>query len=300
MRVIFNPADHTYTIGGRKLISVTALLKKHGLAPDYSGVDEEVLNRAAKKGTVVHTEIEEYIKNGEEGFTQEFYDFLRICNDLGFKPLQSEVLLPDGDLTEEEAAELVFAGTADIIGTIGDKTVLVDVKTTAKVDRFSYAWQLSLYEKAARRKFDEFYVFHLGERSKPVPIIRIPAEEVDKLIACEKAGLHYLDDRELSVPAELIAQAREAELELIRAEQAKKEAEAVAQEYRAKLCELMEEQNISSFETADKMMLITRVAPTTKTSIDGTRLKKELPEIAAQYTKTSNVKGYVKVTIREG
>ena len=47
-------------------------------------------------------------------------------------------------------------------------------------------------------------------------------------------------------------------------------------------------------------MLITRVAPTTKTSIDGTRLKKELPEIAAQYTKTSNVKGYVKVTIREG
>ena len=61
----------------------------------------------------------------------------------------------------------------------------------------------------------------------------------------------------------------------------------------------MREQNISSWETADKSMLITCVAPTTKTSIDSTKLKKEMPEIAEKYSKTSTVSGYVKITLRE-
>jgi len=46
-------------------------------------------------------------------------------------------------------------------------------------------------------------------------------------------------------------------------------------------------------------MLITCVAPTTKTSIDSTKLKKEMPEIAEKYSKTSTVSGYVKITLRE-
>lgn len=299
MRVIFNPADHTYTIGGRKLISVTTLLKKHGLAPDYTGIDAGVLERAANKGIAVHEEIEDFIKKGLTGFTQEFVDFMGICEQLGFEPTESEVILPDGDLTEEEANALVYAGTADIIGKIGEENVLVDIKTTAKVNKRAYAWQLSLYEKASGRKFDRFYIFHLGAKSEPILLERIPEEEVERLIDCERAGTLYSDGG-LDIPSELLARVQEAECELIRAEQAKKEAEATAQEYRAKLCALMEEQNISSFETADKTMLITRVAPTTKTSIDGTRLKKELPEIAEKYAKTTNVKGYVKVTIREG
>lgn len=299
MRVIFNPADHTYTVGGRKLISVTHLLKKHGLAPDYSSIDAGILERAANKGIAVHEEIEDFIKKGLTGFTQEFVDFMGICEQLGFEPTESEVILPDGDLTEEEADALVYAGTADIIGKIGDENVLVDIKTTAKVNKRAYAWQLSLYEKASGRKFDRLYIFHLGAKSEPILLERIPEEEVDRLIDCERAGTLYTDEG-LSVPPELLARVQEAESELARAEAAKKEAEATAQGYREQLYALMEKQSISSFETADKTMLITRVAPTTKTGIDGTLLKKELPEIAAKYSKTTNVKGYVKVTIREG
>lgn len=299
MRVIFNPANHTYTVGDRKLISVTALLKKHGLATDYTGISSEVLERAANKGTAIHEEIEDYIKDGLVGFTSEFVDFLGICDQLGFEPLASEVILPDRELSELEADSLVYAGTADIIGKIGDETVLVDIKTTAKVDRRAYAWQLSLYEKAYGKKFDRLYIFHLGKKSEPILLERIPEEKVDRLIECERAGEIYSEPG-LVVPSELLARAQEAEHELARAEAAKKEAEATAQEYRAKLYEIMERQDIASFETADKVMLITRVAPTTKTSIDSTKLKKELPEIAEKYSKTSNAKGYVKITIREG
>ncbi len=299
MRVIFNPADHTYTIGDRRLISVTTLLKKHGLTPDYSAVSDEVLKRAADRGVAIHEEIEDYIKGGEGGFTSEFYDFLRICNELRFEPLESEVILPDGDLTEEEADALLYAGTADIIGKIGDESVLVDVKSTAKVDRRSYAWQLSLYERASGRKFDRLYIFHLGARSEAIPIERIPAENIDRLLECERKGEIYSEPG-LIIPSELLARAQEAENELIRAEQAKKKAESVAKEYRAKLYEIMDKQMIKSFETTDKRMLITCVSPSTKQTIDTTRLKAEQPDIAEKYTKTTTTAGYVKVTVREG
>ncbi len=36
-----------------------------------------------------------------------------------------------------------------------------------------------------------------------------------------------------------------------------------------------------------------------QTSIDSAKLKKEMPEIAEKYSKTSTVSGYVKITLRE-
>ena len=61
----------------------------------------------------------------------------------------------------------------------------------------------------------------------------------------------------------------------------------------------MGQQGVSSWETADKSMLVTRIEPSTKTTIDSEKLRADLPEIAEKYSKTSNVKGYVKITVRE-
>lgn len=55
MRVVFNEEQHTYWLGDKRLISVTRLLKKHGLSTDYSAVNPDVLEKAAKKGTAVHS-----------------------------------------------------------------------------------------------------------------------------------------------------------------------------------------------------------------------------------------------------
>ena len=118
------------------------------------------------------------------------------------------------------------------------------------------------------------------------------------MLECERNGEIYSEPG-LIIANELLARAQEAELELKRAEETKKEAEATAKEYRQKLYEAMRQQNLSSFETADKSMLITCVAPSTQTKIDSAKLKKELPEIAEKYSKTSTVSGYVKITIRE-
>lgn len=298
MKVVFRESDHTYWLGDKRLISVTQLLKKHGLTVDYSGVDAETLEKAANKGTLVHKEIEDYIKNGEVGFTSELSDYIDITTELGFVPDYCEIILPNRDFTAEEADDCLYAGRVDIIGHCGEETVIIDVKTSSKVDKRGGAWQLSLYERQWGEKFAKMFILHLGKNSKAIPIERIPSAEVDRLLECERNGEIYSEPG-LVIANELLARAQEAELELKRVEEAKKEAEATAKEYRQKLYEAMRQQNISSFETADKSMLITCVAETTKTSIDSAKLKKELPEIAEKYSKTSTVSGYVKITIRE-
>ena len=102
MRVVFNEAEHTYTLGEKTLISVTQLLKKHGLSTNYANVDAEVLEKAANKGTAVHKEIENYIKNGDVGFTSELIDYIDITEQLQFMADDSEVILPAGEISEDK------------------------------------------------------------------------------------------------------------------------------------------------------------------------------------------------------
>ena len=65
---------------------------------------------------------------------------------------------------------------------------------------------------------------------------------------------------------------------------------------REKLREAMEKYGVKSFETPE--IKFTYVAPTTRTSIDSTKLKKDLPDVAAKYSKTSKVSASVKITVK--
>lgn len=76
-----------------------------------------------------------------------------------------------------------------------------------------------------------------------------------------------------------------------------KELEEEAKTQKEILYNLMDKYNVKSLAT--EKMLITRVAPTESSSLDTTKLKKEMPEIAEKYQKTIKKKGYVKITVRE-
>ena len=65
---------HTYKLKGKIIPSVTKLLDNG----EYLNVPEEILERARIKGTLVHKEIEEYLKEDKYGFTQEFEEFVRL------------------------------------------------------------------------------------------------------------------------------------------------------------------------------------------------------------------------------
>ena len=78
--------------------------------------------------------------------------------------------------------------------------------------------------------------------------------------------------------------------------QMRKELEAKEKTAKAELLKAMEAHGIKVFET--DTVKFTYVAPTTKTAIDGAKLKKEHPEIAEAYSKTSKVSAFVKVTVK--
>lgn len=47
------------------------------------------------------------------------------------------------------------------------------------------------------------------------------------------------------------------------------------------------------------VMTISYVAPTTRTSVDSTKLKKELPDVFSKYSKVSNVKSSIRIKLKE-
>lgn len=76
----------------------------------------------------------------------------------------------------------------------------------------------------------------------------------------------------------------------------KKEIERAESDLKVKLQEAMEQYGIKKF-TSD-VLNITYVAATTSTSIDSAKLKKLHPDIAAECSKTSSKKAYIKIEVK--
>lgn len=65
---------------------------------------------------------------------------------------------------------------------------------------------------------------------------------------------------------------------------------------RQKLLEAMEAFGVKKFE--NEHIAFTYVAPTTKTTIDSSKLKKKYPDIAEECSKVSNVSASVRITVK--
>lgn len=288
-KATFFEADHSYILNDKKLISVTQAMKKHGLSSDYSFVDDQTIEAAAEYGNLVHAEIENFIKNGIIGITQELEDFVKLSSELGLIPekMASEVVVNNDTL----------AGTIDLVTMNKDgESVLVDFKTTTSVNKEACRWQLSLYERLYGKKFDKLYIFHLAKKSRAIEVERIPEEEIDRFIECEKNGEIY-QKKQLAVPDDFLQKVLAAETAIKEAEELKKKAEMAAEAIRADLKRVMAEQGIKSFE--NEALKITYIEPSTREIIDQTRLKEELPEIAREYTKTTTTKESIRITVRK-
>lgn len=76
----------------------------------------------------------------------------------------------------------------------------------------------------------------------------------------------------------------------------KKQLEAQDKDVRQQLEKVMGEYGIKQFE--NDLLKVTYVEPTTRSSIDSAKLKKELPAVAEKYTKISQVKGSVRIEVK--
>lgn len=285
----FNEKDHLYECDGKQLISVTQLLRKHGLAPDFSGVDEETLRRKAERGTMIHKEIESCINTGDLGFTEEFYDFLKFAKELNLVNMKAEQIVHNDivagtlDLTAERTAE-----------DCGFMRVLIDHKTSASLDKNYLRWQLSIYEYLSGQVFDKFYCFHLTANSKIVEIERIPRAEIERLMESERKGELYTTS--LSIDNALLLELKEMEETIKKAEAVSKLVKEQQDVIKKKIMRAMADSGVKSFENDN--IKITYIAPSKKDTIDTKALRISYPDIAKEFTKTSPVSESIRITLR--
>ena len=136
----YNDEWHCYKYKGKIIPSVTQLLDDGS----YKNVNPYILEQAQKRGTLIHKEIEMYLKHQETGFTDEFWEFLRIYT------------------TEKEK----FLERA-----------IFDIKTYAnatKKNKEKCLKQEKMYAEAIEyltgEKIDKFYMIHLPKNKKGVLI----------------------------------------------------------------------------------------------------------------------------------
>ena len=75
-----------------------------------------------------------------------------------------------------------------------------------------------------------------------------------------------------------------------------KELKEIQDEYKAKLLEIMEENNILKFD--NEAITITRKAATTRETLDSKLLREELPDVYDSYIKFTDVKGSVTIKVK--
>lgn len=283
----FDPEKHLYTLDGKPLISVTQLLRKHGLAPDFSGIDEEVLARKAERGTMIHKEIEEYVKSAVIGFTDELQQFIDLTEKSGIEWCNSEKMV-NNDLV---------AGTIDLEGFIGSQMVIADIKTGVKIEYDTVRWQLALYAYLAGHSIasTRFYIFHLGAKPEMVEITPASEEEVEDLLECERKGEIYKPLPAISL--DLLMQVETIENIISERKARLAEAEADEAELKAALIKAMKETGTKSFDGGS--VKITYVPAGERKSVDTKRLKEKYPDVAKECEKTSPVAETVRITYRE-
>lgn len=286
--VVFNEEKHEYWLGDKQLNGITGMIGRQIFGgAKYDGVPQAIMERARAKGTLVHKEIEDWCKSGENGFTDELQDFIALKEQLGFEVLANEFTVDDGDY---------FATNIDLVLLSGNKVELCDIKTTYALDQEYLSWQLSinavLFEKQTGVEVDVLSSFWKGKR---ILIDRKPNELVMELLNAEKAGKSFqvttaLDN--VSTDKYMLLQTAIKSLK-----QQLEELEEQEQTFKADFMAKMKEHNIKTLDL--EFVKITYVAPTTKQTLDGKALKEQLPKIYEQFVKESDVKESLRITVKK-
>lgn len=289
----FDEENHKYfdEETGRVLISVTQLLKKHFLSPDYGEIPTSILEKKATRGTLIHKELSDFILKGEIGFTNELLLFMDYAKENNLRFLESEKLVYND----------IVAGILDFAYEKDGVVTLSDFKTTYTLHKETVIWQVSiyayLYEKLFNKHIDRISVFWFKNENEmeEIELPRKSNEEIERLLDCERNGEIYKQD--LKPYSQEIAMLSQLEMIIKECEEQKKQAEEQAKTIKDKLMQAMEESATVSLETDN--VKITYVGATTRTTVDSARLKVEQPEIYNQYLKQSQVKPSLKITWRK-
>lgn len=162
--LVFDESNHSYKLNGYLLPSVTQIMKPLS-SVEYKDVDNDVLMKAAERGTAVHEAIEYKIKYDFDDCPaqyEEYYNaFLKFAQDYSPKWINSEMRIYH--------RQLMYAGTVDLICEIDGEKVIVDFKTSSKINHMLTGVQLEAYAQAlnsAGIDIDYKAILHLRKDGK--------------------------------------------------------------------------------------------------------------------------------------
>lgn len=164
----FDPASHTYSVGGRVVPNVTRILSP---LVDYSKIPADKLEIARQKGVAVHKMVELDANNDLDEDTLPDWmrpvlkQWRKFCADTGFRVYESE--------KQVYHPQYGYAGTLDLAGGFaeGSEHVLIDVKRSflagpvIGLQLAAYSAAYSAQEKDARFDFKRVsrYALRLNE-----------------------------------------------------------------------------------------------------------------------------------------
>lgn len=179
--VVFDEARHAYEVDGKELPSVTQLVAVLG---DDGDIDEDILERAADRGTTCHAIIamalqgEDY--SGEyPAMYQPWVDSIEaFLHEHNIVPLMIET--PLGNTT------LGYAGTPDLVCEFDGSTALLDYKCVSQVNKTKVKAQLNAYDQLLAYEgvqIEERYAVQFTKEGYRLYPVAFGMEEFD---ACQK------------------------------------------------------------------------------------------------------------------
>lgn len=141
----FEEAAHAYFLNGKEIPSVSKVMEPLSNY-EYGNVDENVLKRAAYKGTAVHNAIENYLKYGIDDLEPDYRGYLE--GFMGWWNYQKPEYVASEIRTYHRI--LGYAGTADLLALIDGRLYLVDFKTTSRLVEKNCRVQLEAYAQALK------------------------------------------------------------------------------------------------------------------------------------------------------
>jgi len=286
---------HRYELNGKELKGVTGLLSRQCISSNYDGVSDSVLMAAAEHGIMVHTDIQNHEEFGLDYTTNDgsLWDAI--------KPSKLDFVAQEYIVSDEKE----YASKVDLV--MYDKElngyVLIDIKTSSKLNVESVKWQLNIYRYFWKMQNPELPIVEMAAawipnqekyKGKEYRIIDdIDDDKIQNVLDCDANGLIaniYQD----TLPAEVTDVIKEM-YEIVRAEE----------EYKNKKEELvntikaaMEQYNVKKWE--NDLITISYVEPSKRVSLDTKRLEAEQKEIYEKYKKESNVKSSIRIKLNNG
>lgn len=290
-KVRFNEEAHTYSLDEKMLRGITWILREYVKPQKYEGVPDYIMQRAADKGHAIHSEIEMFV-NGfpPTSGTDEYNAFVK--NTDGIKFIASEYTVSDNT---------TFASNIDLVD---DKWNLYDIKTTSTLDEELLSWQLSIYsylfELQNKMACGKLYGIWLrGNVCQIVEVKKIDVSIIIDLLKAAKDGSEWKNPLlpDIQIDANTLSQLREIEAEIARREEEVKNLKAEQEQIKTGLIEVMKQYGVKKYD--GESVTLTYTAPTTRTTIDSKLLKEKEPEIYNRFSKTSDVKESLRITIKK-